>query len=99
MTKVVHLMKEPYDVAIDRNTIWGNPYTHQDGTRAKFKVDTREEAVAKYREYILNKPELLEKLGELKNKTLGCWCKFSKDVPCHGDVLIQLIEEKFGKEE
>lgn len=92
-TKVVHVMKEKYDVYIGRPGTFGNPYTHKDGTRAKFKVATREEAVAKYREYILNKPELLKKLGELKNKTLGCWCA---PLPCHGNVLIELIHRTNG---
>ena len=30
------------------------------------------------------------KLSELKGKRLGCWCK---PAPCHGDVLVELIEE------
>jgi hypothetical protein len=90
-TKVVHLMREKYDVAIDRSSKWGNPFTHKDGTMAKFKVATREEAIEKYREYILNNEELMNSLDELKGKVLGCWCK---PKACHGDVLIELIENK-----
>lgn len=88
-TKVVHLMKEDYDVAIDRTSKWGNPYSHKEGTRAKYKVATREEAIEKYKEYIL-RSNLMDELYELKGKTLGCWCKPSK--ACHGDVLVELIE-------
>lgn len=95
-TKVVHCKIEPYDIYIGRPSIWGNPYSHKEGTIARFKVDTIEEAVAKYKEYILGKPDLLEKLNELKNKVLGCWCKTKKNpnALCHGDILVELINER-----
>lgn len=96
-TRVVHIFLEPYDVYIGRGrgSPWGNPYSHKDGTMAKYKVETREEAVEKYREYILNRPDLLARICELKDKVLGCWCKTknNKDVPCHGDVLVELVEK------
>lgn len=95
-TKVVHCMKDKYDVDISRMSKWGNPFTHKEGTRAPFIVNSREEAIEQYREYILNKPELLDALPELKDKVLGCWCK---PLACHGDVLIELIEERFPEEE
>jgi len=80
--KVVHCKKEPYDVYIGRRSKWGNPFEiGKDGTR--------EQVIDKYREYILNKPELLADLHELDGKILGCWCKPS---PCHGDVLVELVE-------
>ena len=86
--KVVHCKKEPYDVYIGRPSKWGNPFSHKEGTSAKFKVSTREEAVEKYKEWILAQPNLLNSLDELKGKTLGCWCK---PKACHGDVLIELV--------
>jgi Domain of unknown function (DUF4326) len=43
-----------------------------------------------YREHILANPELLNQLHELKDKTLGCWCKPEK---CHGDVLVELADK------
>ena len=50
----------------------------------------REEVTAKYTEYILNKPELLEQIPlELKGKTLGCFCK---PLACHGDVLAYIAD-------
>lgn len=88
--KVVHCKKEKYDIYIGRPSKWGNPYSHKDDTLAEFKVSTREEAIAKYREYILNSPELLLALPELRDKILGCWCK---PAACHGDVLIELCQE------
>lgn len=91
-TRVVHCRKEKYDVYIGRPEKWGNPFTHikDKRTRAEFIVDTREEAISKYREWILQQPELLKDLHELKDKVLGCWCKPQS---CHGDVLIELINK------
>lgn len=87
--KVVHCKKEKYDVYIGRPSKWGNPYSHLENTRARFKVNNREEAIEKYKEWIRTQPDLLNSLHELKNKTLGCWCH---PKPCHGDVLIELSE-------
>jgi hypothetical protein len=96
--KVVHCKIEPYDVYIGRGhgSPWGNPYSHKEGTLAKYKVDTVEEAISKYREYILSRQDLLDRLCELKGKVLGCWCKTKKNpsAPCHGDVLVELINER-----
>ena len=91
-TYVVNLRKEPYDVYIGRlgkgrnkeeEGKWGNPFEiGRDGTR--------EEVIAKYTEYILNKPDLLEQIPlELKDKTLGCFCK---PLACHGDMLAYIAD-------
>lgn len=80
MTTVVNLKYSAYDIYIGRGSKWGNPY--------HIGKLTREEAIEKYREWILNKPELLKDLHELKNKRLGCFCK---PLDCHGDILIELI--------
>jgi hypothetical protein len=93
---VVHCEKEPYDILIDRTTVWGNPYSHKDGTLAKYRVKTRSEAIQKYREYILDNPELLARLPELRDKVLGCWCK---PAACHGDVLEELANRKINLED
>ena len=84
MTRVVHCKKEPYDVYIGRPSKWGNPFSiGPDGTR--------QEVVEKYREFVLAHPQMIEDLDELRGKTLGCWCK---PEPCHGDVLIELLENR-----
>ena len=86
-TRVVHCKKSEYDVYIGRSmhhlppSKWGNP----------FKDGTREENIRDFEEYIRNSPELMASLHELKGKTLGCWCK---PLNCHGDVLVELIEEQ-----
>jgi hypothetical protein len=89
--------KVPYDVYIGRGKgPWGNPYSHMENTLAEYKVATREEAVEKYREYIMGRPELLARLPELKDKVLGCFCKEQPGrlkIACHGDVLIELVDK------
>lgn len=68
---------------IGRPSKWGNPYSiGKDGDR--------KEVIEKYRKYILNNPELLKALPELKGKRLGCWCF---PLSCHGDVLVELVEK------
>lgn len=76
------------DIYIGRPSDWGNPYSHEGNTLAKYKVKTRQEAVEKYEEYILSRPDLLARIKELEGRVLGCWC-----VPalCHGHVLLRLI--------
>jgi len=88
-TRVVHNKKKPYDVYIGRPSKWGNPFSHLEGTAAKYRVSTREEAVEKFREWIQTQPRLLADLPELKGKILGCWCK---PLACHGDVLAELAD-------
>ena len=85
MTRVVHCKRAPYDVYIGRGSPWGN----------KFKIGpdgTRKEVIQKYRDWILTQPDLLSMLPDLKDKTLGCWCK---PKACHGDVLVEIIDGKF----
>ncbi len=94
--KVVHCKKEKYDVYIGRPSKWGNPFSHEEGTLAKFKVNSRDEAVASYRKWITegDGKHLLNDLHELDGKILGCWCK---PKACHGDVLVELIEKQKQK--
>lgn len=93
--KVVHFKREPHDVYIGRPSKWGNPFTHiaDKKTAAQFIVASREEAVQKYKEWILEGDGkwLLEHLHELEGKTLGCWCAPKL---CHGNALIEIINER-----
>ena len=92
--QVVHFKKEPFNVYIGRPSKWGNPFTHikDKYTIAKFIVNSREEAVQAYKEWItLGEGQyLLKDLHELKGKILGCWCKPQS---CHGDVLAELVNK------
>jgi hypothetical protein len=94
MNKVVHCKKSQHDVYIGRPSKWGNPFTHiKDGkTLAKFIVASRQEAIAKYRDWITTGEGqfLLKDLHELKGKTLGCWCA---PLQCHGEVLVELANK------
>ena len=50
----------------------------------------RDEVVAKYRDYLLNRPDLLALLPGLRGGRLGCWCKPRR---CHADVIAELADE------
>lgn len=87
--RVVHCKRKPFDIYIGRPSKWGNPFSHLEGTLAKFKVPTRDQAIKNYEAWLLTQPLLLADLPELLNKTLGCWCAPQS---CHGDVLKRLAE-------
>jgi hypothetical protein len=81
-TKVVHCKKAKFDVYIGRPSKWGNPFKLRPG-------DSREKCLDDYRTWLMNQPELLSALGELKGQILGCWCKPQS---CHGDILAELAD-------
>lgn len=93
--KMINGVRPNYDVYIGRalnypktkfsKSKWANPYS--------VKKYGRKKALELYEEYIRNTPELYNNLLELKDKILGCWCK---PEPCHGDILIKLINERFS---
>jgi hypothetical protein len=82
-----------FDVYIGRPSKWGNPFSHKKtSTLAKHSCSTRQESIQKYKEYLTigEGRHLLADLHELDGKILGCFCK---PKPCHGDVLLQLLQE------
>lgn len=83
MTTVTHVKTKTHNVYIGRPSKWGNPFViGRDGNR--------NDVIRKYREWIIQRPELMEALPELKDKILGCFCH---PEPCHGDVLVELVHE------
>ena len=99
-TKVVHCQNEPYDIYIGRKQDmvkhYGNP----------FRIDSRcsrEQSIHNFTMWITGQdfhriePErrewILHNLNELKDKTLGCWCK---PEDCHGDIYVELLEGGLG---
>ena len=76
---VVHLKRDKYDVRIDRATVWGNPFRIGDH-------GSRDEVIARYERWLLNDPYLMDRIGELRGKVLGCWCAPNA---CHGDILAK----------
>jgi len=88
MTKVVHCKKEKYDVYIGRPSIFGNPFTiGKDGDREK--------VINLFRSYFYNRLDydidFKTEVEKLKGKILACWCK---PEACHGDIIIEYLEEK-----
>jgi len=82
ITRVVHCKRDDFDIYIGRPTKWGNPFIiGPDGDRT--------EVLKKYRVWIMENKELLDDVGSLKGKTLGCWCAPKE---CHGDILAELAE-------
>jgi len=80
-----------YDIYIGRPSKWGNPFSHSDGTLAKFKTETKNESLEKFRQYIMNDPVLLKAVKEeLRGKVLGCFCY---PAMCHGFILAQIANE------
>jgi hypothetical protein len=89
---VVHKSKKSYDIYIGRPSKWGNPYSHEDGTMAEFKVETRAEAIKKHEEWVRSQPEMMVAIKrELKGKVLGCWCSPKL---CHGHTLAWIANEE-----
>lgn len=75
---------------VGRPTKWSNPFSVE-----KYG---RQQAVEKYKAYIIDKIERKElNLEELRNKNLSCWCGPSK--ACHIDVLMELLYGKNAKYE
>lgn len=70
-------------VFVGRPSRWGNPFKiGRDGTR--------EEVIDKYAAWVVQQPHLMAALGELKGKTLLCYCH---PQACHGDVLAALADK------
>ena len=78
-------------VYIGRGSKWGNPFSHMSNTTAKFKVDTREQAVSAYEDWLTKHPELIRQAKkELRGKDLLCFCAPKL---CHGNVLLRIANE------
>lgn len=97
---VVNQRKNKTGEYIGRPSPLGNPFSHMPDTLADHKVDTREEAIACFKARLesdlrIGKPAVVNELNRLANiamstghLTLRCWCA---PLPCHGDVIKDLI--------
>lgn len=94
------------DVYIGRPSVFGNPFTHKEGTLARTNVASRSEAVKFYhgwlREQYISNPLItkeLQRLADLfkagKHINLVCWCAPKE---CHGDVIKDAIEKIAGRQ-
>lgn len=86
-TVAVNRYKEPFDIDVGRGSKWGNPYSHDPNSKAKYIVSSREEAIELYSFWILGQVDLIADLGELKDKRLGCFCLPKS---CHAVFLSEL---------
>lgn len=91
-SKVVNLFKESYDVYIGRagkgqDGYFGNPIKLEKG-------EERGSTIEKFRIYFENRIkidlEFKKRVGELKGKTLGCFCK---PKACHGDIYVEYLNQ------
>lgn len=82
----------PYDQYIGRPSEFGNPFSSKPSKYETINVETRKESIERFRHYLLNNPELLDKIQELRGKTLACWC--DENQSCHGDVIIDIIHTR-----
>lgn len=97
--RVVHCTRAPFDVYIGRAvprkgfkaSPWANPF--------KIGPDgDREQVMALYRQWVETSDDqraqwIREHVGELRGRVLGCWCKEpGRDVPCHGDILVEMAD-------
>jgi len=83
-----------------------NPYTHVPSRYAKWKVASRDEAVDKYREWLLEMltmenetteayRELVQSYRDFGGLVLSCWCAPKR---CHADVLKEMILQEVGND-
>lgn len=90
MPCIVVNVKDEYDVYCGRPSKWGNPFSHKEGTLAKFKTNSKKESIDKFREYLLNNKELLNSLPELKDKRISCFCHPKS---CHLDIIADMVND------
>lgn len=92
-TIAVH-MSSGCDVLIDRTTPWGNPFTHKPSALAEVRVDSRDEAIEAFAEWVTESLDpkavwIRDHVHTLRGKRLGCWCPPRR---CHGEVLADMAD-------
>lgn len=82
-TKVINIKNYDGDyIYIGRGSRWGNPFTV-----AKYG---RKRCIELYEQYFRQNELLMKDVMKLDGETLGCYCK---PKPCHGDIIIKIINE------
>ena len=86
------------DVYCGRGSVLGNPYSHKEGTKAKFVVESRDEAVDAYREYFakqmvsddafVKEMRRIYKIALRSEVNLICYCA---PLRCHCSVIRAFI--------
>ena len=100
MIKLVKITDNPHSdyIYIGRPSIYGNPYSSKKQSIAEYSVETKNEALLGYREYLLSNPKLLRDVEALRGKTITCWCvdsdeyKSGDKIICHGQILQMYLQ-------
>ena len=64
---------------------WGNPFP--------LSEYERETSLEFYEKDLRVNSELMNSIGELEGKEIGCWCK---PEACHRDILIRIFNETYN---
>ena len=82
------------DVYCGRGSVLGNPFSHKEGTKAKYVVESRNEAIEAYRIYFKEQmetnPEFLKEMRRIyriarkQEVNLVCFCA---PLSCHCNVI------------
>ena len=70
-------------VFVGRPSKWGNPF--RIGPHG-----SREEVIEMYRTWLLGNRRLIAHIGELRGKSLACYCH---PLPCHANVLMDIANK------
>jgi hypothetical protein len=99
MSKIVHCKKSLYDIYCGRGKCprtgkyynLGNPYSHKEGTAARFKASSLDESINSFESYVKNRmendKEFKDSIESCKDQVLGCWCYPNR---CHCEVIHKL---------
>ena len=91
---LVNSKTDKYDIFIGRPSRFSNPFTWIPGY-GKYLVDSREDAIQLYEEWIMGQPDLiLEVKKKLKGKVLGCPGSGCPYLGCHGEILLRIANEE-----
>lgn len=85
---VVNVKYERCDIRIQRGSIWGNPHGEPHWTRSDYLENYKTHLKEQIRTGKITRADL----ESLRGKKLGCGCK---PLPCHGDILANLVNRMF----
>ena len=92
---------------IGRPSKLGNPFSHKEGTLAKYKTNDHDDTIESHRQWlyeqinignetIINELVRLRAIADKGDLYLGCWCVPFNE--CHGEVIKEILES-FGNAE
>lgn len=107
MIEIVNKKTDDHDdaVYVGRGSPLGNPYSHLPGTKARLLVETRKEAIEKYRDWLKHQVdtrgmasilfwELVKFYKDFGALKLACWCA---PKACHAEVIAEMVKEYAGQ--